>query len=121
MTVAPRTAALAAAWAFWRLVPVRRVSSGPWVIWAGLPAAPAGGAPGVPEVGAADPEDGADVPDDPEGLLDVEPVAAAAMPAAPRLAPATRAPVTNVLRAIDRRGVMMLILSSLRIRDHPGR
>src|SRR5689334_12624737 len=97
MTVAPGTAALAAASAFWRLVPVSRVSSGPWVAVAGLPGAPAGGA---------------DPLDEPEELLELEPVAAVAIPAAPRLAPATRAPVTSVLRTSDRRGVMVLILSS---------
>jgi hypothetical protein len=91
MTVAPGTAAVAVAVAFWRSVPVSNVSLGPWVIVAGSALPPTGGV-------LAEPTDGAGVLDDPDAWLAVELVAADATPAAPRLAPATTAPVTSARR-----------------------
>jgi hypothetical protein len=91
MTVAPGTAAVAVAVAFWRSVPVSNVSLGPWVIVAGSALPPTGGV-------LAEPTDGAGVLDDPDAWLAVELVAADATPVAPRLAPATTAPVTSARR-----------------------
>src|SRR5664280_694574 len=100
MTVAPGTAAVAAAVAFWRSVPVNSVSLGPWVMVAGSPAAPAGGV-------LADPPEGATVLAAPDEGLVAELVAADATPAAPRPAPATMAPVTSARRSILGFGDMM--------------
>jgi hypothetical protein len=94
---------VAAAVAFWRSEPVNSVSFGPWVIVAGLPVAPAGGAPGMPADGGA-------VVCDPCDVLVVELVAADAMPAAPRLAPATTAPVTRARRTLP--GLVDMVSSS---------
>ena len=75
------------------------VPPGRWVIVAGLHAAPVGAAPvGTP--------DGALAADEPAVVLVVELDAADAMPAAPILAPATKAPVTRVLRMMDDRGAI---------------
>src|SRR5580704_13573632 len=122
MTVAPGTAAVAAAVAFWRSVPVSSVSLGPWVIVAGFPGGPAdipGGPVGI--VGAAplagavvEPPAGPVVVDDPDaGAVVVDVVAADAMPAVPRPAPATTAPVTSARRILL--GLVDMVCSSFSV------
>jgi len=94
-------------------VPVSRVSLGPWDMVAGF----ADGPPGGP---AFDPAGGAVVLEAPDGFVEVELVAAEAMPAAPKLAPATRAPVTRVLRMMDLFGAMVENPLVGVLRGHPG-
>src|SRR6476660_5009635 len=93
MTVAPGTAASAAALTFAAVVPVSSVSPGPWASVAGS---------GAGFVAAA--ELAVDVDVD-------EPVAAPARPAAPRATPAVSAPVMSHFRA--RLGLVSMVLRSL--------
>lgn len=99
-TVAPGTAAVAAAVAVWRSVPVSSVSLGPWVRVAGSAAEPVGGVPCEPAVGAV-------VLADPDAGVVVELVAADAIPAAPRLAPVTSAVATSARRILFGLGDML--------------
>src|SRR5580700_7248415 len=112
MTVAPGTAAVAAAVAFWRSAPVSSVSLGPWVIVAGFPGGPGGMVGAAPPAGAVvEPPAGAVVVDEPDGgAVVVELVAADAMPAVPRPAPATTAPVTSARRSLL--GLVDMVCSS---------
>ena len=93
-TVAPGTAASAAAFAFAAAAPVRSVSPGPWLIWAGSPIAPFGGRCEEPFATNA-----AGVPAWLEPVAE-PPVAAPAMPAAPAAMPSASAPVTMNPRAL---------------------
>src|SRR6478736_3207135 len=94
MTVAPGTAASAAALTFAAVVPVSSVSPGPWASVAGS---------GAGFVAAAVPP--AELAVD----VDVEPVAAPARPAAPRATPAVSAPVMSHFRA--RLGLVSIVFA----------